>query len=81
MLGTGSVRMWENWWVQKRTFPADAIRSKPAQKGKRTLGFKSATSPTKSPNDAGIVKCPLELSGAQGEGGEHGRFSLRLAEV
>jgi histidinol-phosphate aminotransferase len=32
-------------------------------------------------NDVGIVKCPLELSGAAGEGGEHGRFSVRVAEV
>lgn len=32
-------------------------------------------------NDIGVVKCPLELSGIQGEGGEHGRFSLRLSEV
>jgi len=32
-------------------------------------------------NDAGIVKCPLELSGSAGEGGESGRFSLRVDEV
>ena len=32
-------------------------------------------------NDVGVVKCPLELTGAQGEGGEKGRFSLRLDEV
>ncbi|KAJ7282940.1 pyridoxal phosphate-dependent transferase [Mycena rebaudengoi] len=32
-------------------------------------------------NDVGIVKCPLELSGAAGEGGEHGRFSVRVAEI
>lgn len=32
-------------------------------------------------NDVGIYKCPLELSGANGEGGESGRFSLRIGEV
>ena len=32
-------------------------------------------------NDVGVVKVPLELSGANGEGGESGRFSVRLAEV
>lgn len=32
-------------------------------------------------NDVGIVKCPLELSGKDGEGGETGRFSIRLEEV
>ncbi|RDB18626.1 putative cytosolic iron-sulfur protein assembly protein 1 [Hypsizygus marmoreus] len=32
-------------------------------------------------NDVGVVRCPLELSGAQGEGGEHGRFSLRVDEM
>ena len=32
-------------------------------------------------NDIGIVKCPLELSGGNGEGGEAGRFSLRIGEV
>ncbi|THH28443.1 hypothetical protein EUX98_g5737 [Antrodiella citrinella] len=32
-------------------------------------------------NDVGVVKCPLELSGVQGEGGEHGRFSIRLIEI
>jgi histidinol-phosphate aminotransferase len=32
-------------------------------------------------NDIGIVKCDLELSGDAGEGGETGRFSLRVEEV
>lgn len=32
-------------------------------------------------NDVGIVKCDLELSGEQGEGGEKGRFSLKVEEV
>ena len=32
-------------------------------------------------NDIGIVKCPLELRGDNGEGGETGRFSLRVEEV
>jgi histidinol-phosphate aminotransferase len=32
-------------------------------------------------NDVGIVKCPLELTGAHGEGGLQGRFSLRVEEV
>ncbi|KAK0193583.1 histidinol-phosphate aminotransferase [Armillaria mellea] len=32
-------------------------------------------------NDVGIVKVPLELSGAQGEGGTSGRFSIRLDEI
>ena len=32
-------------------------------------------------NDAAVVKVPLELSGANGEGGERGRFSLRIPEV
>lgn len=32
-------------------------------------------------NDIGIVKVPLELSGDAGEGGEKGRFSLRVEEV
>ena len=32
-------------------------------------------------NDAGIVKVPLELSGDNGEGGENGRFSVRVDEV
>ncbi|ESK85465.1 histidinol-phosphate aminotransferase [Moniliophthora roreri MCA 2997] len=32
-------------------------------------------------NDIGVVKIPLELSGQEGEGGEKGRFSLRVDEV
>ncbi|KAF9459113.1 histidinol-phosphate aminotransferase [Collybia nuda] len=32
-------------------------------------------------NDVGVVKCPLELSGNGGEGGESGRFSLRVDEI
>ena len=32
-------------------------------------------------NDVGVVKVPLELTGANGEGGEAGRFALRLPEV
>ncbi|KAJ7201608.1 pyridoxal phosphate-dependent transferase [Mycena pura] len=32
-------------------------------------------------NDVAVVKCPLELSGARGEGGEAGRFSVRVPEV
>ena len=32
-------------------------------------------------NDVGIVKVPLELSGDNGEGGEKGRFSVRVDEV
>ncbi|KAI0824843.1 histidinol-phosphate aminotransferase [Trametes gibbosa] len=32
-------------------------------------------------NDVGIVKVPLELSGEAGEGGERGRFSVRVDEV
>lgn len=32
-------------------------------------------------NDVGLVRCPLELSGDAGEGGKHGRFSLKLEEV
>ncbi|KAI0071534.1 histidinol-phosphate aminotransferase [Panus rudis PR-1116 ss-1] len=32
-------------------------------------------------NDVGVVKVPLELSGAEGEGGEKGRFSVRLEEM
>ncbi|CAL1708908.1 unnamed protein product [Somion occarium] len=32
-------------------------------------------------NDVGVVKCPLELTGAFGEGGEKGRFSVRLEEM
>lgn len=32
-------------------------------------------------NDVGVVKVPLELSGADGEGGEKGRFTLRVEEV
>ncbi|KAF7291953.1 Aminotran-1-2 domain-containing protein [Mycena indigotica] len=32
-------------------------------------------------NDVGVVECPLELSGANGEGGEHGRFSLQLTAI
>lgn len=32
-------------------------------------------------NDVGVVKVPLELDGANGEGGESGRFLLRLSEV
>lgn len=32
-------------------------------------------------NDVGVVKVPLELSGANGEGGEKGRFSVRVDEV
>jgi len=29
-------------------------------------------------NDAGVVKVPLELSGKDGEGGDNGRFSVRV---
>jgi histidinol-phosphate aminotransferase len=32
-------------------------------------------------NDVGVVKCPLVLSGEAGEGGEYGRFSVRVDEV
>ncbi|KAI0747080.1 histidinol-phosphate aminotransferase [Daedaleopsis nitida] len=32
-------------------------------------------------NDVGVVKVPLELSGDGGEGGEKGRFSVRVDEV
>ena len=32
-------------------------------------------------NDVGIVKVPLELTGDNGEGGENGRFSVRVDEV
>jgi len=32
-------------------------------------------------NDVGVVKVKLELSGDKGEGGEEGRFSLRVDEV
>ncbi|KAJ7253716.1 histidinol-phosphate aminotransferase, partial [Mycena haematopus] len=32
-------------------------------------------------NDAEALKCPLELSGAAGEGGESGRFSVRVSEM
>jgi len=32
-------------------------------------------------NDVGVVKVPLELTGEKGEGGEEGRFSVRLDEV
>lgn len=32
-------------------------------------------------NDIGVVKCPLELTGAFGEGGTHGRFSIKVDEV
>lgn len=32
-------------------------------------------------NDAAVVRVPLELSGERGEGGERGRFSLKVDEV
>jgi len=32
-------------------------------------------------NDVGVVKCPLELTGTHGEGGDAGRFSLRIDEM
>jgi len=32
-------------------------------------------------NDVGVVKVPLEFSGANGEGGTQGRFSLKVDEV
>ncbi|KAG6867517.1 hypothetical protein C0993_001780 [Termitomyces sp. T159_Od127] len=32
-------------------------------------------------NDVGVVKVPLQLGGEHGEGGERGRFSLRVDEV
>ena len=32
-------------------------------------------------NDVGVVKVPLELSGAKGEGAEEGRFSIKIDEV
>ncbi|KAG6843791.1 hypothetical protein H0H87_000442 [Tephrocybe sp. NHM501043] len=32
-------------------------------------------------NDVGVVKVPLELGGAEGEGGEKGRFSLKVEEI
>jgi histidinol-phosphate aminotransferase len=32
-------------------------------------------------NDVGVVKCPLELCGDGGEGGDKGRFSLKIEEV
>ncbi|KAJ7089226.1 pyridoxal phosphate-dependent transferase [Mycena belliarum] len=32
-------------------------------------------------NDVAAVKCPLELTGVAGEGGEAGRFSVRVSEV
>jgi histidinol-phosphate aminotransferase len=32
-------------------------------------------------NDIGVVRCNLNLSGSEGEGGEHGRFSLLIDNV
>lgn len=32
-------------------------------------------------NDIGLVRCNLNLSGSEGEGGEHGRFSLLVDNV
>jgi histidinol-phosphate aminotransferase len=32
-------------------------------------------------NDIGLVKCDLELTGGQGEGGEKGRFSVKVDDV
>ncbi|KAF7334302.1 Histidinol-phosphate aminotransferase [Mycena sanguinolenta] len=32
-------------------------------------------------NDIEAIKCPLELTGAAGEGGESGRFSVRVSEM
>lgn len=32
-------------------------------------------------NDVGVVEVPLELDGSRGEGGENGRFSVRVEEV
>ncbi len=32
-------------------------------------------------NDVGVVKCSLELEGTAGEGGDGGRFSVRVGEV
>ncbi|KAK7059709.1 Aminotran-1-2 domain-containing protein [Favolaschia claudopus] len=32
-------------------------------------------------NDIEVVKCPLELTGAAGEGGESGRFSILVSEI
>lgn len=32
-------------------------------------------------NDIGIVRCNLELDGSEGEGGEHGRFSLLIDNI
>jgi len=32
-------------------------------------------------NDIGVVRCPLNLSGSEGEGGERGRFSLLVDSV
>ncbi|KAJ7098278.1 histidinol-phosphate aminotransferase [Mycena epipterygia] len=32
-------------------------------------------------NDIAVTKCPLELTGATGEGGEGGRFSVRVSEI
>lgn len=32
-------------------------------------------------NDVGVITVPLELSGEHGEGGERGRFSLKVDEV
>lgn len=32
-------------------------------------------------NDVGVVRVPLEASGANGEGGEKGRFSVKIEEV
>ncbi|KAH8101846.1 histidinol-phosphate aminotransferase [Cristinia sonorae] len=32
-------------------------------------------------NDVGVVKCPLELTGALGEGGEQGRFSVKISQL
>ena len=32
-------------------------------------------------NDVGVVKVPLELSGEKGEGGEEGRFSIKIDSV
>ncbi|CDO71186.1 hypothetical protein BN946_scf184845.g56 [Trametes cinnabarina] len=32
-------------------------------------------------NDVGVVKVPLEISGDAGEGGEQGRFSLKIDEI
>ncbi|KAJ7816110.1 pyridoxal phosphate-dependent transferase [Mycena leptocephala] len=70
-------------WARTKSSTSSCVSALPPGKDKilitpPTYGMYSVCAQI---NDVAAVKCPLELSGAAGEGGESGRFSVRVSEI